>query len=73
MQNLMEFARTETERRMLKKMEERGFPGSVKATVFGTIQKEPEAAAELEELLDKGATTREMVKAVQPIMRRHIR
>lgn len=73
MQNLMEFARKETERRMLKKMEERGFPGSVKATVFGTIQDEPEAAAELEELLDKGATTREMVKAVQPIIRRHMR
>ena len=44
-----------------------------KETVFGTIQDEPEAAAELEDLLDKGATTREMVKAVQPIIRRHMR
>ena len=65
--------RNKDEERVLRKMEERGFPGSVKATVFGTIQKEPEAAAELEELLDKGATTREMVKAVQPIIRRHMR
>ena len=65
--------RNKDEERVLRKMEERGFPGSVKATVFGTIQDEPEAAAELEELLDKGATTREMVKAVQPIIRRHMR
>lgn len=73
MQDLMKLARTETERRMLKKMEERGFLGSVKMTVIGTLWDEPEQVTQLEKLLDNGATAREMVKAVQPIIRRHMR
>ena len=70
MQDLMKLARTETERRMLKKMEERGFPGSVRATVFTAMQCDPEKASNLEATLDEGATAREMVKAVQPILQR---
>lgn len=68
MQDLMKLARTETERRMLKKMEERGFPGSVRATVFTAMQDDPGKAKDLEAILDNGATARDMVKAVQPIL-----
>ena len=70
MQDLMRLTRNETERRMLKKMEERGFPGSVRATVFTAMQYDPEEASNLEATLDEGATAREMVKAVQPILQR---
>ena len=65
--------RNKDEERVLRKMEERRFPGSVKMTVIGTLWDEPEQVIQLEKLLDNGATAREMVKAVQPIMRRHIR
>lgn len=65
--------RNKDEERVLRKMEERGFPGSVKMTVIGTLWDEPEQVTQLEKLLDNGATAREMVKAVQPIIRRHMR
>lgn len=54
---------------MLRKMEEKGFPGSVRSTVFTAMQDAPEQAAALEETLDSGATAREMVRAVQPILK----
>ena len=57
-----------TEQRILDTMVSRGFPGSVKTTVIWAIRKaedSTEAAKEVEELLAKGATTKEMVKAVQ--------
>ena len=69
MDDLIKLARNETERRILKKMEKMGFPGSVKTTVFVTVQIAPESAMELEALLDNGATPREMAKAVQPIIK----
>ena len=62
--------RNEAEQRVLQKMEQKCFPGSVKMTVIGAIWDEPEQLTELEELLDNGATAREMAKSVQPIMRR---
>ncbi|MDD5938989.1 MAG: hypothetical protein PUC36_08290 [Clostridiales bacterium] len=62
--------RNEAEQRVLQKMEQKGFPGSVKMTVIGALWDEPEQLTELEALLDNGATAREMVKSVQPIMRR---
>lgn len=66
-------ARNAAERRVLQKMEQRDFPGSVKMTVIGAIWDEPEQAGELESLLDGGATPKEMVKAVQPIIRRALK
>ena len=69
MQDLMPLAQNEQERRMLRKMEEKGFPGSVRSTVFTAMQDAPEQAAALEETLDSGATAREMVRAVQPILK----
>ncbi len=65
--------RNKDEERVLRKMEERGFPGSVKMTVIGTLWDEPEQVTQLEKLLGNGATAREMVKAVQPIIRSHMR
>lgn len=62
--------RNEAELRVLRKMEQKGFPGSVKMTVIGSIWDEPEQLENLESLLDNGATPRDMVKVVQPIMRR---
>ena len=64
--------RNKDEERVLWKMEERGFPGSVKMTVIGTLWDEPEQLPQLEELLDNGATARDMVKAVQPLINRHL-
>lgn len=65
-------AKDETERRLLQKMDNMGFPGSVKTTVVWALRFEPEHTAHMESLLDKGATTREMVKAVQPILQRRV-
>ena len=62
--------RNKEEQRILQKMEQKGFPGSVKMTVIGAIWDEPEQLTELEKLLDNGATAREMGRAVQPIIRR---
>ncbi|MBQ9429420.1 MAG: hypothetical protein IJU41_07760 [Clostridia bacterium] len=63
---------SETEVRVLQKMEARNFPDSVITTVVIAIQESKrakEAAEEMEALLDKQATPREMVKAIQPIIR----
>lgn len=64
--------RNKAEERVLRKMEERKFPGSVKMTVIGALWDEPEQVTQLEKLLDNGATAREMVKAVQPILQRRV-
>ena len=68
----MRLAQNEPERRMLQKMEEKGFPGSVRSTVLTAMQDAPEQADALEAALDSGATAREMVKAVQPILKMRI-
>lgn len=62
----------EEEKRILEKMKSRNFPDSVKTTVIWATRdaKEPKTArAEVETLLDKQATAREMVRAVQPMIR----
>lgn len=64
--------RNKDEERVLRKMEERKFPGSVKMTVIGALWDEPEQVTQLEKILDNGATAREMVKAVQPILQRRV-
>lgn len=65
-------AKDETEKRLLQKMDNLGFPGSVKTTVVCALRYEPEQTPHMESLLDKGATTREMVKAVQPLINRYL-
>lgn len=65
-------AKDETERRLLQKMDNLGFPGSVKTTVVCALRYEPEQTPHMEGLLDKGATARDMVKAVQPLINRYL-
>lgn len=62
-------AENETEKRLLMKMENSGFPGSVKTTVIWALRDEPDQTEQIEALLDSGATAREMVRAVQPILK----
>ncbi len=65
-------AENETEKRLLAKMERSGFPGSVKTTVIWALRDEPDQTEKIEALLDSGATAREMVNSVQPIMKRTV-
>lgn len=69
---IMVTAKDETERRLLQKMDNMGFPWSVKTTVVLSLRHEPEQTPNMESLLDKGATAREMVKAVQPLINRYL-
>lgn len=60
------------EARMLEQMEELSFPGSVKTTVIWALRKaenRAEAESEIEALLEQKATPKELVKAVQPMLR----
>jgi hypothetical protein len=69
----VEFAEAQTiTDRLLMLMEERNYPGSVKQTVTGAIKwaDDPaKMAREIEPLVMAAKTPREVVKAIQPLLK----